>query len=190
LIDLTANGVRIRADNQESTIALDTIQSLSFGTSDEASPAASVGVSADFAKDASTVLGVFQTTATSLQSGVDYTDFGRQVTELRRAVEKFLSRYSTTENASESRVTSLVAASLTDYNWSRTIWTLKFGRSSDGAAFETDSPALADALAAYPELKAAGGGGNKYSIDRVIAGLWQKASEKVEKARALSGSSR
>ena len=143
VVDLTAYSVRLRADNLESTIALDTIASLAFGGA--ATPSTHVDqpvgpVRADFARDAEAALGFFQTLTSSLKPGVDYTEYGRQLVELRRAGERFVTKYSSTDNPAEARVVSLLAGTMTDYTWARTIWTLKFGRSSDGTIAETDAP--------------------------------------------------
>src|SRR5262245_59522092 len=64
VLDLTAYSVRLKADNLESTIALDTVASLSFGgaavpVSRPESPSGTVR--ADFARDTDSVLGIFQT---------------------------------------------------------------------------------------------------------------------------------
>lgn len=187
LLDLTAYSVRFRADNLESTLALDTIASLSFGGS---APGAKVNqpvdpVRAEFARDAEAPLGFFQNLAASLKPGVDYNEYVRLVTELRRASERFVGRYSSTENATEARVVSLLAGALTDYSWARTIWTLKFGRSGDGTIAETDSPMVSDALALYPDLRASAASGNRLSTEKLLAGIWRKASEKVDRARTL-----
>ncbi len=193
VLDLTAYSVRLRADNLESTIALDTIASLSFGGAAAATapvdqPAGPVR--ADFARDAEAALGLFQTMASSLKPGVDYTEYGRQLSELRRAGERLIARYSSTDNPAEARVVSLMAGALTDYTWARTIWTLKFGRSSDGTIAETDSPVVADTLALYPDLRALAAAGNRLSAEKLLLGIWRKASEKQDRARTLISSSR
>jgi hypothetical protein len=193
LLDLTAYSVRLKADNLESTIALDTIASLSFGGA--AVPTARMDqpigpVRADFARDAEAALGFFQTLASSLKPGVDYTEYGRQLSELRRAGERFVTKYSSTDNPAEARVVALIAGTLTDYTWARTIWTLKFGRSSDGTVVETDSPVVADAVALYPDLRTLAAAGNKLSVEKLLSGIWKKASEKQDRARMLIGSSR
>jgi len=189
VLDLTAYSVRLRADSLESTIALDTIASLSFGGAVAPSSRGdqqSVGiVRAEFARDAEIALGFFQTMTASLKPGVDYTEYGRQLTELRRAGERFISKYSSTDNPAEARVVSLVAGALTDYTWARTIWTLKFGRASDGMIAETDSPVVADAVVLYPDLRTAAATGNKLSAEKLLSGIWRKASEKQDRARAL-----
>jgi hypothetical protein len=189
LLDLTAYSLRIRSGGLESTIALDTVASLSFAPAASATNGAPAAgpVSPDFTRDVTTALSSYESVVTNLQSGIDYTEFGRQVGELRRVIDRFIGRHSSTENPSELRVISLLLAGVTDYNWSRNIWTLKFGRSSDGTAAESESPALADALAAYPELRSSADGSNRFSIDRIIAGLWKKAGEKAERVRTLVG---
>ena len=193
LLDLTAYSVRLRASNLESTIALDTIASLSFGGA--ATPAGRVdqgdgAAHGNFAREAETALGFFQTLASNLKPGIDYGEYGRQLTELRRAAERFVVRYSPSDNASEARVVSLMAGALTDYTWARTVWTLKFGRSSDGTIAETDSPVVTDTIALYPDLRAVAAAGNRLSVEKLIAGLWRKASEKTDRARTLIAASR
>lgn len=188
VLDLTAYSIRIRSNRLESTIALDTIASLSFSSATDPPPTRTpvpTAGSPEFARDAMIVIGSFQSVATNLKTGIDYAEFGRQVTELRRAVEKLVSRYAGGENATDLRALSLIVAGLTDYSWSRTIWTLKFGRSNDGTASASDSPALIDAFAAYPDLRAASASGNKYEVEKIIAVLWKKAAEKSDRARAL-----
>ncbi|PYT07128.1 MAG: hypothetical protein DMF60_07700 [Acidobacteria bacterium] len=190
LLDLTAYSVRFRADNLESTIALDTIASLSF--SGAAPPGARAEepagpVRADFAKDADVALGFFQTLASNLKPGIDYTDYGRQLSELRRASERFVVKYSSTDNPSEARVVSLIAGALTDYSWARIIWPLKFGRSSDGTIAETDAQVVIDTLALYPDLRVSAAAGNRLSVEKLLAGVWRKALEKQARARVLIG---
>ncbi len=189
LVDLTAYSVKIKADSLESSIALDTIASLSFsgGAAPNERGERPIGpVRADFSREADLPLGFFQTLASSLKPGVDYTEYGRQLTELRRAAERFVSKYSSTDNAAEARVVSLLAGALTDYTWARAVWTLKFGRSSDGTITDTESPAVTDTLALYPDLRAVAAAGNKLSVEKLIAGLWRKASEKTDLARKLA----
>jgi hypothetical protein len=187
LLDLTAYSVRIKADNLESSIALDTIASLSFAGAapSERDSQPLVPVRADFSRDADSPLGLFQTLSSSLKPGVDYTEYGRQLTELRRATERLLSKYSSTDNAAEARTVSLLAGALTDYTGARVVWTLKFGRSSDGTIGDNESPAVTDTLALYPDLRAQAAAGNKLSVEKLIAGLWRKASEKTDLARKL-----
>src|SRR5215216_2818408 len=97
LLDLTAYAVRIRADNLESTIALDTIASISFGSSSSALPRptqASAPVRPEFIREAEPVVTAFQSVASQLRAGTDYTEFGRQLTELRRTAERFIDKNS------------------------------------------------------------------------------------------------
>jgi hypothetical protein len=188
LLDLTAYSARIKADNLESSIALDTVASISFdGAAANAAPANQpiAPLRADFAREAQPALGIFQTLASSLKPGVDYTEYGHQLSELRRASDRFIMKYSTTDNAGEAHVVSLLAGALTDYTWARTIWTLKFGRSNDGTVAETDSPVVADALALYPDLHGQAAAGNRLSVEKLVVGLWGKASEKTSRARSL-----
>jgi hypothetical protein len=193
VLDLTAYSIRLRSSNLESSIALDTIASLSFGGAavPSARPEHPEGSArADFAKDAESALGIFQTLASNLKVGTDYAEYTRQLTELRRAAERFITKYSSVDNSAEARAVSLLAGALTDYSWARVIWTLKFGRSSDGTIAETDSPVVSDTLALYPDLRTTSAAGNRLSAEKLIGGLWRKASEKTDRARALMASSR
>jgi hypothetical protein len=188
VLELNAYSVKLKADNLESTIALDTIASLSFDGATVPNPRTEPAirpVRSDFAKDAEAALGFFQTLASNLKPGLDYTEYGRQLIELRRAGERFIAKYSSTENPAEARTLSLTTGALNDYTWARTIWTLKFGRSSDGTIAETDSPVIGDTLAVYPDIRESASTGNKLSVDKLVAGLWRKASEKQERARVL-----
>jgi len=188
LLDLTAYSIRIRANSLESTIALDTIASLSMGGAavPNIAPDQHAGpVRPDFGREAETALGFFQTLAANLKVGVDYTEYGRQLTELRRAGERFITRYSSSDNATETRVVSLVAGALTDYSWARTIWTLKFGRTSDGTVGESDSPIVIDVLALYPDLRSSAAAGQRLSAEKLLSGVWRKASDKIDRARTL-----
>ena len=70
LVDLTAYSIRIKADNLESTIALDRIASLSFGNGGSASHAVppNVAPGGDFARNAAPLLKSFQSFAERLRS--------------------------------------------------------------------------------------------------------------------------
>jgi hypothetical protein len=193
LIDLTAYSVRFRADNLESSLALDTIASIAFGGAAATGPRSEEPTGPmrpDFAKEADLVLGFFETLAASMKPGADYIEYGRQLGELRRATERFVAKYSSTDSAAESRVVSLLAGALTDYSWARIVWTLKFGRSSDGTIGETDAPVVGDTIALYPDLRASAAAGNRLSAEKLLAGLWRKASEKQTRARTLIGAPR
>lgn len=186
LLDLTAYSVRIRADNLESTIALDRVASISFGASADEPRVAQQGatVRPEFIREAESAVSAFQAVASQLRNGADYTEYDRQLTELRRTAERFIDKHSVSDNQAEARVLALLAGALTDYTWARTIWTLKFRRSGDGSVYETDSPAVADAVALYPDLRAAAASGSKFSVDKLVSGLWKKAEEKTDRARA------
>ncbi len=189
LVDLTAYSVRIKADNLESTIGLDRIASLSFGDGGSASRAAppSVPASGDFARAAAPLIKAFQTFAERLRQGTEFNEYGRLLTDLRRNGEQFINRYGASENGGEARIVALLSAALTDYSWARTVWTLRLNRSGDTTAYDTDVPAMTDALALYPDLRTAAAVGNKFSVDKVVSGLWKKAGDKIERARALAG---
>lgn len=192
LVDLTSYSIRLRSDKLESTIALDTVAQLSFGAPVTSRPARVEPSPArgDFLRDADVMLSQFNALASVLKSGSDYNEYGRQLGDLRRSAERFITKYSSGDNPTEARVLALVAGALTDYTWARTIWTLKFGRSSDGTVNESDSPLLVDATALYPDLRTAAASGNKLSVDKLVGGLWRKASEKMDRARALTASTR
>ncbi|MGA9768663.1 MAG: hypothetical protein WBV94_06465 [Blastocatellia bacterium] len=192
LLDLSAYSVRIRADNLESTIALDTIASISFGSVVPVSKQPeNVPVRADFLREADATVNSFQSLATQLKSNIDYTEYGRQMSELRRTGEQFIAKHGGTDNATEARVVALVAGALTDYAWARTIWTLKFNRSGDGGSvFDTDSPAITDTLSLYPDLRESAASSGKFSVDKIVSGLWRKAAEKSDRAHALISQSR
>jgi hypothetical protein len=187
LVDLSAYSIRIKAGNLESTISLDRIASLSFGEASTPSRPAmtSAPVSSDFARNAAPVIADFQNIANQLRQGTEFNEYGRLLTELRRKGEQFINRFGGSDNPTEARVLALLSAALTDYSWARTIWTLRLNRSGDTTAYDTDTPALTDALTLYPDLRAAAGVGNKYSVDKVVSGLWKKAADKTDRARSL-----
>jgi len=191
LLDLSAYSVKIKSDNLESTVALDTVDSIVFGSvpapRQNSEPAPQQTPSADFAKDAEALITAFVSFESDLKSPMDYTEYGRRVSDLRRLAERFLVRNSNSDKPGETRVVSLLWSAITDYGWARTIWTLKFGRSSDGTAAEGESPTLADSLASYPDIKAQAASGDKYVVEKVITSLWKKAEEKIDRARAALG---
>ena len=183
ILDLTAYSVRIRANNLESIIAIDTLASMTFGTASPPTQRAEQPlVRPEFSRDSTAVLASIQTMVTQTNAGTDYTDYGRQLSELRRSVEQFIGGYSSSENSLETRVVALVAGALTDYNWARTVWNLKLGRTSDGSVNEAE---VSDLLALYPDLRASAANGSKLSGDKMIASLWRKAAQKSDRARTL-----
>ncbi|HET9531913.1 MAG TPA: hypothetical protein VFQ92_16255 [Blastocatellia bacterium] len=188
LVDLSAFSIKIKSDNLESAIALETIAGISFGTSPQPSIQQvkhTPGASPEMGRDLDTVLKSVDSLSSATRSGTDYTEYGRLLADVRRHAERFIDKYSASENVTETKAVSLVSGALTDYSWARTIWTLKLGRSGEGAVNENDSPVIADTLALYPELRTAAATGNKFSGDKLIGGLWKEASEKIERARAL-----
>ncbi len=191
LLDLNAYSIRLRSDQLESTIALDTIAQISFGDPVSVRPRVTQSPARpEFLRDSDLMLSQFNALASVLKSGSDYTEFGSQLSELRRAAERFITKYSSGDNPSEARVLSLMAGALTDYTWARTIWTLKFGRASDGTVNESDSPVLGDAVSLYPDVRAAAASGDKLSVDKLVGGLWRKAADKIDRARSLSAPAR
>ena len=187
ILDLNSYSIRIKSEGLESVLALDTISSLTFGsqvrdtTREPPAPAAS----ADFARDMNSAVSAFDSMIASAKAGADYTDYGRQLSELRPQAERFIARYSASENAREARVVGLLAGALTDYSWARTLWTLKLGRQSDGTLAEGDSSIIGDLLVLYPDLRASAANGNRFAADRLIAGLWKKALEKIDRVRGV-----
>ncbi len=182
LLDLSAYSIRLRSDQLESTIALETIAAISFGSSpvnDAARP--STAPRPEFYGDADQISRALQTIASGAKAGADYTDYGHLLSDFRRQAERFIQRYSQTENPLEARSSALVGGALTDYTWARTVWTLKLGRAGDSWVSESESPVVSDALNLYPELRA----GDRLSADKLIGGLWKKATEKAELLRSL-----
>lgn len=182
LLDMSAYSVRIRSDNLDSSIPMESITSISFGN---AQPAESreKPVSENFTREANVTLSAFQTMTSETKTGSDYTDYGRQLTELRRTADKFIQKYSVSGNAMETRVVSLFSGAITDYTWARTVWTLKLG--SDGFLSESESPVIADTLTLYPDLRTATANGNRFNADKLVGSLWKKAAEKAERVRSL-----
>ena len=183
ILDLTAYSVRIRAGNLESVHALDTIAAMSFGNATppvqkpEQPP-----IRAEFGRDSNRALDAIQAMVSQTNAGTNYTDYGRQLTGLRRDIDQFIGLYSASENALETRVVALLAGAVTDYNWARAVWNLKLGRTSDGTVNESE---VTDLLALYPDLREAASSGGKLSGDKMIASLWRKAAAKAERARGL-----
>ena len=186
LVDLTAFSVRFKSNNLESTLPLESIASLSFTdarVSNDKAEVSQAPVGENFRRDLTAVFEGFQMMATETKSGSSYTDYDRQLVQLRRASERFLQKFSATENPTEARALSLLSGALLDYNAARTIWTLKIG--TNGTLAESDSPVVADALANYPEIREAAASGNRFSADKLIGNLWKKASEKVNLVQSM-----
>ena len=183
ILDLTAYSVRIKANNLESVHALDTIATMSFGNATppvqrpEPPP-----VRPEFSRDSNQALEAIQTMVLQTNAGTNYTDYGRQLSGLRREIDQFIGLYSSSENSLETRVVALLAGAVTDYNWARTVWNLKLGRTSDGTVNESE---VTDLLALYPDLREASSSGGKLSGDKMIASLWRKAATKADRARSL-----
>lgn len=188
---LDAHNIRVRQNNIESAVALETVSSILFTPA----PGQSQGqhqkskgarVRPEFAQDAGEISTAFRLIAETTQSGADYTDYGRQLTELRRTVEKYVCKYAGSEDGTESRVAALTAGALVDYTWARVLWTLKLGYSATPIVTEADSPTIGDVLGLYPELRTTAASGSKLSVDKLVAGLWKEASAKADSLRAAT----
>lgn len=193
LLDITPFSVKIRADNLESFQALDTLASITFGPSvanTGRAPSGGGPVSADFSRDAESVIAGFVRVVSDTRSGIGYAEYGGQLTELRRLAERFIARYSGSENGSEARIVATLAGALTDFTWARTVWTLGFSRTGQGTVSESDSPAISDAIGLYPDLGKSAASGSKLAVDKLVGGLWQRAGEKVDRARSMMGQAR
>jgi hypothetical protein len=183
LLDINAFSVRIRSNNLDSAIPVESITGISFGSSKGLETNPAQAVSENFVRDANATITAFQTMANETKTGSDYTDYGRQLGELRRAADRFIQKYSASGNTTETRVVALFSGAITDYTWARTIWTLKLG--SDGSLSESDAPVIADSLSLYPDLRTVTANGNRFNADKLVGGLWKKASEKAERVRSL-----
>jgi hypothetical protein len=182
LLDMSAYSVRIRSDNLDSAIPMESIISISFGVAKSVDSNEKPG-SENFTRDANVTLSAFQTMTNETKTGSDYTDYGRQLSELRRTTDRFIQKYSTSGNTTEVRIVSLFSGAITDYTWARTVWTLKLG--SDGFLSESEAPVIADTLTLYPDLRTATANGNRFNADKLVGSLWKKAAEKAERARSL-----
>jgi hypothetical protein len=179
LIELSQRGALIKAESTELNIPIEKIASISFEGSGR--PNLSPDFGPDFGSDLSKAINAFQAMMAGLKPGTDYTEYSNLLVELRRQAERFIAKYGSSENPVEAQAAALAASALTDYNWARMIWTLKFG--GGGTISETSAPVVADALQSYPEFKA----GEKFSADKLIALLLGKAADKVARLRAVVG---
>ena len=186
LVDLTAYSVRYKANNLESTLPLESLASVTFGaarqTENKPEPTFSP-VREVFRRDAAAVSDSFQSMAIETKGGSSYTDYDRQLMQLRRETDRFIQKYCTTENPTEARAVALMTGALIDYNAARAIWTLKIG--TKGMLAETDAPVVGNTLAIYPDLRTTTASGDKFSADKLIGNLWKKASEKVNLVQAM-----
>ena len=183
LLDLNAYSVRLRSNNQESVVALESIAAISFGSvkGQETSPVLQPA-SENFLRDLNATLNAFQLMNDETRTGSSYTDYDHQLIQLRRVADKFIQKYSATENQSEARILALLAGAIIDYNAARTVWTLKIG--TDGTLSESET-VVADVLALYAELLTSTVVGNRFNADKLVGGLWKKATEKIERVRLL-----
>jgi hypothetical protein len=173
LIELNQGGALIKAESAQLNMPIEKIASISFEGSE------GPHFSQNFATDLGKALDAFQAMVAKLKPGTDYTEYSNSLVELRREAERFIAKYGSSENPIEAQAAALAASALTDYNWARMIWTLKFG--GDGTISETSAPVVADLLQSYPEFRA----GEKLSTDKLIALLLGKAADKVERLVAI-----
>jgi hypothetical protein len=183
LLDVNAFSIRIRSNSLDSAIPVDSIAAIAFGSSKGIESKAEQPIGENFIQDTNATADAFQTMANETKTGSDYTDYGRQLGELRRVADRFIQKYCTTGNATEARIISLFSGAITDYTWARTIWTLKLG--SDGLLSESEAPVIADSLSLYPDLRTVTANGNRFNADKLVGSLWKKASDKTERVRAL-----
>jgi hypothetical protein len=183
IVDLSAYSVRLKSDNLESAIPFDSIAAISFASAKALEPKSAIHPVGDqFIKDLHPVLEAFQTMTDETRTGSSYTDYDRQLIQLRRTADRFVQKFSATENPGEGRILSLLAGAIIDYNSARTIWTLKIG--TDGTLSDSEMM-VSDVLTLYPDLRTSSVVGNRFNADKLVGGLWKKASEKVERVRLL-----
>ncbi|MBI3653263.1 MAG: hypothetical protein HY231_19720 [Acidobacteria bacterium] len=183
VLDLNAFSVRLRANNMESVIPFESIAALSFDTAKrlETTPLLQPA-GENFLRELNAPLKAFQLMNDETRTGSSYTDYDDQLIRLRRVADKFLQKYSASDNQSEARILALLAGAIIDYNAARTVWTLKIG--TDGTLSETET-LVADVLALYPEMRTAAVVGNRFNADKLVGGLWKRATEKIERVRLL-----
>jgi hypothetical protein len=182
---LNAATIQIKSGEAQPTISLDTVSSISFGPpAAAAQPVKSAG-HPEFSKAADQVLAAFPAIAGAAKGSPDYTEYGRQLGEFRRAAERLVGKYGGTEDLTEARAVALIAGALTDYTWARTIWTLKLGRPGDVLVSQSDSPVVADSLSLYADLRVSAASGEKWVAEKLIIGLWKQAALKSEILRRL-----
>jgi len=187
VLEVSPYKVRVKQGELESTVPLETIASMSFGDAPAptvAAPPQPAGHSPDFNSDATSLIALFQGMDSATQAGTEYGDYGRRLGELRRATERFISKFSASDNQAETKTALLLSAAVDDYTRARTIWTLRLGQGAGATVAVTDSPAVADAVDLYPEL-AQLGPRNKLPADKLVAGLWKQASLKIGRSRRI-----
>jgi hypothetical protein len=186
IVDFTALSVQIKSEAGPTTVPLDSVTSLTFAADAPGPDAQSPKTSRhpNFTREVESVLSSLQDMEKAIEGGADYTDYGRQLTGVRRSVEHFTNKYAISEDETEARSAALLAAALTDYTWARTVWTLKLGHSAPTTLSASDSPVVADALDLYPDLRPSAEAG-AIPADKLIGGLWKKALANVDRARKL-----
>lgn len=185
VLEFGAYNVRVKQGDLESTVPLESVALMKFGDAPAAAAAPQpAGHGPDFGQDSGSVMALFQAMDSATQSGTEYSDYGRRLGELRRATERFVSKYAGSEDQTEARTAALFSAALDDYSWARTIWTLRLGQGPGATIAAADSPAATDAVELYPEL-AKLGPRNRLPADKLVAGLWKQASVKISGCRRI-----
>lgn len=183
--EFSDKGVKLGVNGQDKLISFETVATISFvdPPAADAPEKPTTHPHPRFSRDAETVLSGFQAMEAEVRSAPDYTDYSRQLTELKRTSDKFVAAYSMSDDPTELRITALLSGAVNDYTWARTIWTLRLGRPANAAVSTSDSPVVSDALQLYPDLSPAAGTGA--SAEKLIAGLAAHAAGKVALARKL-----
>ncbi len=186
VLDINAYSLKINSAGLVSTIAFETIHSLTFGVvpQEAAKPAATLP-RLDFQRDLDNLMRTIHSLTAVTKGSPDYTNYGNLLIELRRQAERFINKHSNTENVTEAMAVALIAGALADYTWARMIWTLKLGSTGNTLVSDNESAAVADAFALYPELRSSADNQNRVSADLIIGTLWKKAGEKIERIRTL-----
>jgi len=188
VLEVSPYRVRVKQGQLESTVPFESIASIRFGDAPlppvvTAAPQPN-SQSPDFIADATSLMNLFQGMDSATQAGTEYGDYGRRLGELRRATERFISKFAGSDNQTETKIALLFSAAVDDYSRARTIWTLRLGQGATATVAATDSPAVADAVELYPDL-AQLGPRNKLPADKLVAGLWKQASLKIVRSRRM-----
>jgi hypothetical protein len=187
VLEIGAYKIRVKQGDLESTVPFESIGSITFGDAPapaQPSQAAPTGRNPNFNRDAESVMALLQAMDAATTSGTEYGDYGRQLTELKRATERFVNKYAGSDDPVETKMAALFSAVADDYSRARTVWTLKLGQGAAATVAVSDSPAVADALELYPDL-AQLGSKNRLPADKLVAGLWKHAALQVGRARRI-----
>jgi hypothetical protein len=187
VLEIGAYKVRVKQGDLESTVPLESIGSITFGDAPapaQAPQAAPVGHSPNFNRDAESVMALLQAIDAATTSGTEYGDYGARLAELKRATERFVNKYASSDDPVETKMAALFSAVADDYSRARTVWTLRLGQGAAATVAVSDSPAVADAVELYPDL-AQLGSKNRLPADKLVAGLWKHAALQIARARRI-----